>query len=173
MPHDDGVLASQWPEEELVPPATPATPTGPVSRQFVLAGRAVFTVSNPSGERYTIKVSKVDTDPSSSYYRADRPSTWFVSVLTGPDNDHDYTYVGVLNPRTYGVQLTRKSAYQADSRVYKVVCWALHRIWLGDTVPNGYSILHAGRCGRCGRTLTVPESIRSGFGPECAGKVGI
>jgi hypothetical protein len=29
------------------------------------------------------------------------------------------------------------------------------------------TVHHEGRCGRCGRTLTVPESIESGFGPEC------
>jgi len=28
-------------------------------------------------------------------------------------------------------------------------------------------VFHEGACGRCGRTLTVPESIASGFGPEC------
>jgi hypothetical protein len=26
---------------------------------------------------------------------------------------------------------------------------------------------HEGRCGRCGRRLTVPDSIASGYGPEC------
>jgi len=27
------------------------------------------------------------------------------------------------------------------------------------------------RCGRCGRVLTVPESVESGFGPECIGRL--
>jgi hypothetical protein len=31
-------------------------------------------------------------------------------------------------------------------------------------------VWHEGRCGRCGRRLTVPESIESGLGPECATK---
>ena len=29
-------------------------------------------------------------------------------------------------------------------------------------------VWHEGRCGRCNRALTVPESIASGIGPECA-----
>jgi len=31
---------------------------------------------------------------------------------------------------------------------------------------------HADRCARCARPLTVPASIDSGFGPDCAEKVG-
>jgi hypothetical protein len=31
--------------------------------------------------------------------------------------------------------------------------------------------LEIGRCGRCGRTLTKPESIAAGIGPVCAGMV--
>lgn len=31
-------------------------------------------------------------------------------------------------------------------------------------------VWHEGRCGRCGRKLTVPSSIETGLGPECAGK---
>jgi hypothetical protein len=39
-------------------------------------------------------------------------------------------------------------------------------------MPDGVVIWHEGRCGRCGRRLTVPESIESGYGPECIGKIG-
>lgn len=31
--------------------------------------------------------------------------------------------------------------------------------------------IRTGRCGRCGRRLTDPESIRRGIGPECAALV--
>ena len=175
------VLSSQWPEDDrpLTPQAedrpqavaSQAVMTGPVSKAFILAGRAMFTVANPTGERYTIRVSKVDNDPSSRWYRADQPSTWFVGLLTGPNNDTDYTYVGMLSPTTGQVILTRKSPYSADSKVYKVVQWAIKLVLTGKSIPNGYSLLHSGKCGRCGRTLTVPSSIETGLGPECASKV--
>jgi hypothetical protein len=32
----------------------------------------------------------------------------------------------------------------------------------------GTTLQHAGRCGRCGKTLTVPESKATGLGPDCA-----
>jgi len=39
--------------------------------------------------------------------------------------------------------------------------------WIGD----GYTLLLEGRCVRCNRKLTHPESIRLGIGPECRTKV--
>lgn len=44
-------------------------------------------------------------------------------------------------------------------------------------MPSSSSLLcveiwHEGKCGRCGRQLTVPESIESGFGPECVKMIG-
>jgi hypothetical protein len=48
--------------------------------------------------------------------------------------------------------------------------------WFWDRLRNGnlpeqVEVHHEGRCGRCGRALTVPESIESGFGPECINHV--
>jgi hypothetical protein len=34
-------------------------------------------------------------------------------------------------------------------------------------------IWHCGRCGACARALSVPASIKTGFGPDCAEKLGI
>ena len=36
-----------------------------------------------------------------------------------------------------------------------------------------FEFRHEGRCGRCGRALTVPESIDTGFGPHCAAEMGV
>lgn len=39
----------------------------------------------------------------------------------------------------------------------------------GGVIPPSLEVWHEGRCGRCGRALTVPESIASGIGPVCEG----
>ena len=36
-------------------------------------------------------------------------------------------------------------------------------------LPISVRFWHEGRCGRCGRTLTDPESIKRGLGPVCVG----
>jgi hypothetical protein len=160
-----------------------------VSRNFLLAGQAIFTVTNPSGERYTYKVECAPANPPKF------PNTaYLVSLLTGPDNTSNYRYLGVLRmergPRTMiHLHETTKSCNRASSRVFKVCDWAIKVIAYGGYVtafdvdgkvmvvkpglPGGYKIQHAGKCGRCGRLLTVPESIESGIGPECAKMMGI
>lgn len=122
---------------------------------FILAGNARFTVtSKKSGKRFTFKVRR----PSD-----DKP--WFVSVLTGPDNEGDYTFFGtIFSDRTFRHGRRTSISPQAPSAVAFTWLWA-HLA--KDNLPEQIDIHHEGRCGRCGRTLTVPASIESGFGPEC------
>ena len=132
-----------------------------LTKDFITAGRAIFTVESKTGERYTYRVSHKEGDGG-------WPDAWFVSLLTGPCNEADYTYLGMLDPATGGVRLTKASKYTDDTVPVKVVRWALGLVWADRELPPGYALHHEGRCGRCGRTLTVPESIESGIGPECA-----
>lgn len=135
-----------------------------ITPAWVQAGKAIFTVSNNRGEHYTYKVSK-GKDES-------KPPIWFVALLTGQDNESDYTYMGVLSPQTGDVRLTRASRYTADSVPYRVIRWALAQLWAETPLPVGYAIAGEGRCGRCGRLLTHPDGVNSdgyrlGYGPEC------
>ena len=136
-----------------------------VSKEFVLAGNSIFTVKSASGEYITFKVSKKE---ASNGYSA----SWFCNVLTGPDNTSSYTYLGLLDQLHGDVRLTRASRYNHDSKPYKVLRWALSKVWSGESLPEGYEVKHEGRCGRCGRVLTTPDSIDAGIGPECAKKMG-
>lgn len=131
------------------------------AKLFITAGKATFTVSNGKGDHRTYRVTRKDAD--------DRyPETYFVKLLTGPDNTSSYTYLGILDAATGGVRLTKNSKFTDDSLPVKVLRWALKKVWAGEPLPAGYAVQHEGKCGRCGRALTVPESIVSGIGPECA-----
>jgi hypothetical protein len=141
-----------------------------ISREWVLAGKAIFTANNPDGQAYTFRVKRVDDEKNV------RPPVWFASLLTGPENEDDgsYSYLGMVHPETGGLKLTRASKMPADALPVRVLKWALRTIWCGgvDKLPAGYGINGAGRCGRCGRLLTRPEGIapdgyRFGYGPEC------
>lgn len=140
-----------------------------ITPRFVLAGRAIFTVSNGKGQHYTFRVARGKPEPG-------RAPIWFASVLTGGNNDADasYTYVGILSPDTGLVKLTKKSKYSPNGLVFRVINWATKIIWqnAAERMPDGYEIAHAGRCGRCGRELTHPDGVttdgyRLGFGPDC------
>lgn len=128
-----------------------------VDKRFMLAGKACFTVDNGKGTHFTYKVIKS---------KGDNP-VYFVMVLTGPDNTANYSYLGLLNKDTGAIIKTHKSKITEDAQSFKVIRWLVSVLWGSNKIPDGYSILHAGKCCRCGRKLTDPESIKRGIGPEC------
>lgn len=141
-----------------------------IGKDFILAGRAIFTVVSITGERYTFKVTRKDsTNP-----RFPAPS-YFAAVMTGSANDSDssYDYVGIVQAGAGTVKATRNSKITPDDVRAKVLNFALSVAWGARALPAGYKIHHEGRCGRCGRLLTVPESIVTGFGPECSERMGL
>ncbi len=134
-----------------------------MTKEFIFAGKAVFTIHNNKEEHYTFQVTKKE-----SY---DGEDIFFLALLSGPDNGGDYTYMGILTSEGE-VRITRASKFNNDSKPVKVAEWGVKMVMQGKELPEGYGINHAGRCGRCGRTLTRPEGIdpegyRFGFGPEC------
>jgi hypothetical protein len=129
-------------------------------RDFVTAGKATFTVeSAKTGAHLTYRVRKIEGK-----------DLYFVSVLSGPNNEADYSYLGLLDPVT-GLHLTRRSTAGEHATSVR----GFRYVWgnaAADQMPRNARIHHEGRCGRCGRTLTVPESVESGYGPECIQHVG-
>ena len=133
--------------------------------KFFTGGNATFTVDNGQGVHYTFKIRQPKQ-------RDERPMPFFASLLTGPDNENSYTYMGVMD--LFGnVRLTAKSRYNEDSTPVKVLRWALKHAFGDRQLPAGYQVRHEGRCGCCGRTLTVPASLATGVGPECAKRLGL
>jgi len=137
---------------------------------FLLAGSAIFTLkSTHSGSRYTYKVSKAKPKKE-----GEDTSMWFVGLLTGPDNDADYTYLGIICPDRKGdgmhARTTANSKMKPDSPPVKAINWFVRQVTNEGNRLDQVEFYHAGRCGRCGRTLTTPESVASGIGPVCASK---
>lgn len=135
--------------------------TTTLSKNFFGGGNATFTVDNGKGNHYTFKIRQPKGE--------NKP--FFASLLTGPNNEADYTYLGVFCPPTGGLRLTGKSKMDDNSLPVRVFRFALRCAWGQQTLPEGYQIRHEGKCGCCGRTLTTPESLERGIGPECWSKM--
>lgn len=132
--------------------------------RFIYAGNALFTiVSRKAGTRFTFKVSAARGERDKSKMR-------FVKVLNGPDNTSSYLYLGYVKTSQPGVMIAGNKG-RPDAQSYKALEWTLKKVCAGK-MPETIEFYHAGKCGCCGRALTVPESIKSGFGPVCAGKHG-
>lgn len=136
-----------------------------ITREFVTAGRAIFTVQN-SVRHFTFKAARPAKD------RKNENAPIFLSVMTGTDNESHYTYIGILDKRNGTVRFTKGSKLAQDDQRVKVLQFVLNIVWGRWNLPAGYEIRHSGKCGRCGRTLTNPDSLDSGIGPECIKAVG-
>ena len=133
-----------------------------LSMDFFLGGKSTFTVQNTAnGEHRTYKIRKSRPNP-----RYPNPA-WFLSQMTGSDNESHYSSIGRINPDTGAVTLTRISRFEEGSPVLKAARWVCSKIFLNQPIPDCIEVRHAGKCGRCGRTLTTPESLDRGIGPEC------
>ena len=136
---------------------------------FILGGKAFVTlVSQTSGNRYTYKITEADKRNLN-----DLP-TYFVSLLNGPDNWSNYAYIGMIKQcpnGSYDFRWTAKSKVSEDAPSFIGFNFCFSA--LVNNTMRGFEVWHEGKCGRCGRKLTVPESIACGFGPECIGMVGM
>lgn len=150
-----------------------------MDKNFFTAGKAVFTVE-PSPEfvakfgcadhfTFRINVSKVnDKYPTPAY---------FVKLLTGPDNTSDYEYLGLLDAKNGDVRLSAKSCAGESAWSVKIIRRIMNQVFNGGGIEaiesHGWKVHHEGRCGRCLKLLTVPTSIMTGLGPDCAAKMGL
>jgi hypothetical protein len=131
-----------------------------VTVAFMLAGNAHVTFqSERTGTRFTYHVRLADRRPG------DTRTCHFVSVLTGPDH---YDYLGCIYAgRAYAQGAKSRIPSSAKSSIAFVWVWT-HL--LGGKMHPELGVWHEGRCGKCGRRLTTPESIASGIGPVCVGR---
>jgi len=122
---------------------------------FILGGNSTFTVLNTKTKnRFTFKVKKHN-----------KGNIFFVKILTNPEI---YTFIGSIIENKY--KHSGKSTINQDAQSVKVFSYILRKL-SESSLEDFIEIWHEGRCGRCGRELTVPSSIESGFGPECIKRI--
>ena len=135
----------------------------PIFRKpYLLGGKATATlVSGATGARFTYRICGKDVGSE------DQPRTiFFVSVLTGSDNQEDYSYLGTIFEGGSGKP--DRFVHGKKSRISADAPSALAFAWLWRNLDSDKAELwHAGACSRCGRQLTDPESIAAGLGPIC------
>lgn len=139
---------------EIAPLSSPAE-----AKAFCLAGNATFTLrSLVTGTRFTYQM------------KLQKSGAWQVSVRTGISTK---SILGLVlapshpsRPLTFSYNLASKIRSNAPSCI--AFSWFWKRLQERELLHPDLEIWHEGHCGACGRQLTVPESIKSGIGPECA-----
>jgi uncharacterized protein DUF6011 len=128
---------------------------------FAFAGDATLTLRSAKTEaRFTYKIEAAEGGKV----------THFVSLLNGPDNEGSYAYLGHFFGPDY--VHGRKSIYKPDAPSAKAFAFFAKCLAAGK-LHEALEVYHEGRCGACGRKLTVPESILTGLGPDCSERMGV
>jgi len=136
-----------------------------ITKEFLTAGSAVFTVENgPHHLTYRVQVP----ERARSYAN----QMCFLAIMSGSDNEADYSYIGRFFSRDGQLKATNASKFDDDSLTFRIAQNILDIIYGRKQAKRGTDIRHSGKCGRCGRTLTEPESLDSGIGPECKKRQG-
>lgn len=133
----------------------------------MLAGNAIVTlVSKKTGERFTYRIRNPKLESATSVY--------YVDVLTGPNNEADYTPLSVLALENGQLHNYRASISRIGNDAPSAIAfrWAAQHLLIkpSELVLELLDVFHEGRCSRCGRLLTNPSSVGLGLGPECAQK---
>jgi hypothetical protein len=139
------------------------------ARQFALAGNAIITLQSlRSGLHFTYKIAQPDAERQEAKGFVPQ-QIWFVKLLaSGSADEGDFVYLGMIGSDKK-FRLTKASRANDSSPSVKAL-----RFFLGlSELHPELAIRHEGRCGRCGRTLTVPSSIDRGIGPDCAKIMGL
>lgn len=120
------------------------------SLDFIFGGNSTFTALNTKSEnRFTFKVKKHKKD-----------DIYFVSVLTSPET---YQFIGSYRGAFKYSAKSRISDRSQSVSVFKYIIDKLS----SKNLPNYIEVWHSGKCGKCGKKLTTPDSISNGFGPTC------
>lgn len=130
--------------------------------EFFKGGRTTFTLVSSSGEHRTFKILK---PKNKKYYR--------VGLLTGSNNQSDFTWFGEMNENTGEVTLFPESPYNDKTEAVQLFAVVAAYVFAGKELPTGISLQVPSRCCRCGRELTAPKEQNPYFpwmGPECGSK---
>jgi hypothetical protein len=139
---------------------------------FILGGNSTVTLKSlKTGTSFTYRVQKYFRPFLYGYvYRVKVKCLQSLSRPHSLNNDSDYVFIGTIFPGDVPpprFHHSSKSCISADAPSVKAFAWAFAHLAIGDH-HSQLEVWHEGRCGRCNRKLTVPESIASGYGPECA-----
>lgn len=127
---------------------------------YMMSGRATFTIESViTQRRFTYRIE-----------RKPKELVWFIATLTGPDNRFDFSYLGCFVGENQKYVADRKFRIGRDAPSRKAFEWLVRCIDRDEPIEGLCTIWHEGKCGRCGRALTSPGSIRTGLGPTCKAK---
>jgi hypothetical protein len=134
---------------------------------YFFAGRSVLTFQNPNtGSHMTVKISQARDKQD----RKKKLPIFFINVSMLGDRETGYVFGGTLFQDTMTLKLSKHAP--SGSQLGKIMLFLFHAVQNPQILrEKRVGVLHEGRCFRCCLPLTHPESINTGFGPDCLSMV--
>jgi len=159
-------------------------PCNQTALTFLFAGRCATTFEDVlTGQKWTFSIKQkvemgyvTDTDKAGHEQKrwtiVKRFPKWYVRLRLAGETP----YVGEVNVEgdelIFRATKSTNTAY-VTAEIVNTFGDALRDLTAGVDRSHQLRIWHRGFCGRCGRPLTVPSSIATGIGPDCAERMGI
>lgn len=128
---------------------------------YILAGNAIVTIYNEDTRKHLI----FQVTRATEILHPDRfnEHLWFVAGQVA--NGH-FVYMGIIIPKSLHFTATVGSRMSYGTQHMDSFSWLMRQL-INNKLPKSIKIYHNGKCGTCGRRLTVPSSIERGVGPVC------
>jgi len=131
--------------------------------QFFFAGRSTLTFrNNEKGTHTTVRVKQLKD-------RKTPLPIFYVFVSLVGDSEYGFRFGGTIFKDSLHLKLGRD--VEVGGQLHKVMEFLMGALANPEPLKKRVALLHEGKCCRCSRQLTHPESINTGFGPECLGIV--
>lgn len=140
--------------------------------QFILAGESEFVlISGKTGVKLRYKLDK-KVVTSESY----KDQSEFIYWLNTSEKNGTMIYAGVLffdtNSNSFKFGKGARGILQSTDIRVKSLIYVLNNL-VNSNFSMNVTIMHVGKCGKCGKKLTDPSSILTGLGPVCAKSAGV
>lgn len=123
----------------------------------ILKEKSIFTLKSLKTNMYY--TYKIEQDKKNK----DR---FMAKVLYG-DNVKNYRYIGLFYRDTLSLRTCTVAHLPHTTPQFIMLQYFLRILAMQIPWPNTYIYYPARKCRKCGKLLTVPESIKLGIGPEC------
>ncbi len=139
-----------------------------IALPFLLAGKCEVTIKSlQSGNHFTYNLKRKESTMEGTKY------IYFVNVQK---KGGDSVYAGIVfydeRNDVFCFNQGKKGQMGINNTEIKALIYVMNKLHYGHHHID-VEIYHCGKCGRCGKKLTTPESILTGLGPECARKCGV
>lgn len=122
-------------------------------KSLMLAGNSTVTLCSKEGSKhFTYNIKQCDSNPD----------LYFVRLLRGPDNTTDYTYIGCYYSDSNYFH-TAKDYIHLPKRNRPVSIQFITAYLTDNDYRKHVDVYHEGKCCRCGRKLTTPQSIEGSY----------